>query len=33
MLNQLPTAEKAALEVIKVTGAYDYWVAKAYILL
>ena len=33
MLNQLPTAEKAALEVIKVTGSYDYWVAKAYILL
>jgi tetratricopeptide (TPR) repeat protein len=33
MLNQLPTAEKAALEVIKVTGSYDYWVAKSYILL
>ena len=33
MLNQLPTAEKAALEVIKVTGSYDYCVAKAYILL
>lgn len=32
-LNQLPTAEKAALEVIKVTGSYDVWVAKAYILL
>jgi len=32
-LDQLPTAEKAALEVIKVTGSYDYWVAKAYILL
>jgi len=32
-LNQLPVAEKAALEVIKVTGSYDYWVAKAYILL
>jgi tetratricopeptide (TPR) repeat protein len=32
-LNQLPTAEKAALEVIKVTGSYDLWVAKAYILL
>jgi tetratricopeptide (TPR) repeat protein len=32
-LNQLSTAEKAALDVIKVTGAYDYWVAKAYILL
>ena len=26
-------AEKAGLEVIKVTGSYDYWVAKAYILL
>jgi len=33
ILNQLPVAEKAALEVIKVTGSYDYWVAKAYILL
>ncbi len=32
-LNQLKIAEKAALEVIKVTGSYDYWVAKAYILL
>ena len=32
-LNQLKTAEKAALDVIKVTGSYDYWVAKAYILL
>jgi tetratricopeptide (TPR) repeat protein len=32
-LNQLSTAEKAALDVIKVTGSYDYWVAKAYILL
>lgn len=32
-LNQLPTAEKSAMEVIKVTGSYDYWVAKAYILL
>lgn len=31
-LNELKTAEKAALEVIKVAGA-DYWVAKAYILL
>lgn len=30
---QLSTAEKAALEVIKVTSSYDYWVAKAYILL
>ena len=28
-----PNAEKAGLEVIKVTGSYDYWVAKAYILL
>ena len=33
ILNQLPAAEKAGLEVIKVTGSYDYWVAKAYILL
>ncbi len=32
-LNELPTAEKAALDVIKVTGSYDLWVAKAYILL
>jgi tetratricopeptide (TPR) repeat protein len=32
-LNQLSTAEKAALDVIKVTGSYDFWVAKAYILL
>jgi len=32
-LNQLSTAEKAALDVIKTTGSYDYWVAKAYILL
>ncbi|MBA2562727.1 MAG: tetratricopeptide repeat protein [Chitinophagaceae bacterium] len=32
-LNNLTAAEKAALEVIKVTGSYDYWVAKAYILL
>jgi TolA-binding protein len=32
-LDQLPTAEKAALDVIKVTGSYDLWVAKAYILL
>jgi hypothetical protein len=29
----LSNAEKAGLEVIKVTGSYDYWVAKAYILL
>lgn len=32
-LNNLTAAEKAGLEVIKVTGSYDYWVAKAYILL
>lgn len=32
-LNELSNAEKAGLEVIKVTGSYDYWVAKAYILL
>jgi tetratricopeptide (TPR) repeat protein len=32
-LNQLPTAEKAAMQVIKVTGSYDYWVTKSYILL
>ena len=31
-LNQLSTAEKSALEVIKVAGV-DYWVAKSYILL
>jgi TolA-binding protein len=31
-LNQLSTAEKSALEVIKVAGV-DYWIAKAYILL
>ena len=31
-LNQLPTAEKSALDVIKVAGV-DYWVAKSYILL
>jgi tetratricopeptide (TPR) repeat protein len=31
--NNLAAAEKAAMEVIKVTGSYDYWVAKAYILL
>lgn len=31
--NNLPAAEKAAMEVIKVTGSYDFWVAKAYILL
>jgi tetratricopeptide (TPR) repeat protein len=32
-LNNLSAAEKAGLEVIKVTSSYDYWVAKAYILL
>lgn len=32
-LNQLPQAEKAGMEVVKVTSGYDYWVAKAYILL
>ena len=32
-LNQLSSAEKAGLEVIKVTGSYDFWVAKAYLLL
>ncbi len=32
-LNDLANAEKAGMEVIKVTGSYDYWVAKAYILL
>ncbi|MEO9020886.1 MAG: tetratricopeptide repeat protein [Ginsengibacter sp.] len=32
-LNQLKPAEKSAMEVIKVTGSFDYWVAKAYILL
>ncbi len=31
--NNLAASEKAAMEVIKVTGSYDYWVAKAYILL
>jgi tetratricopeptide (TPR) repeat protein len=31
--NNLTAAEKAGLEVIKVTGSQDYWVAKAYILL
>jgi tetratricopeptide (TPR) repeat protein len=32
-LNNLAAAEKAGMEVIKITGSYDYWVAKAYILL
>ncbi|MDQ6758064.1 MAG: tetratricopeptide repeat protein [Bacteroidota bacterium] len=31
--NNLAIAEKSAMEVIKITGSYDYWVAKAYILL
>ena len=33
MLSNLPAAEKAGMDVIKITGSYDYWVAKAYILL
>ena len=32
-LSNLSPAEKAALEVIKVTGSYDLWVTKSYILL
>ncbi|MEO8765214.1 MAG: tetratricopeptide repeat protein [Ginsengibacter sp.] len=32
-LNDLSNAEKAGLDVIKITGSYDFWVAKAYILL
>ncbi len=32
-MNELATAEKAGMEVIKVTASYDYWVGKAYILL
>ncbi|HUZ61545.1 MAG TPA: tetratricopeptide repeat protein [Hanamia sp.] len=32
-LNQLSASEKSAMQVIKVTASYDYWVAKAYILL
>ncbi len=32
-LNDLSAGEKAGMEVIKVTASYDYWVAKAYILL
>ncbi|MEO6290216.1 MAG: tetratricopeptide repeat protein, partial [Ginsengibacter sp.] len=32
-LNDLTNAEKSGMEVIKVTNSYDYWVAKAYILL
>jgi TolA-binding protein len=31
--NNLSAAEKAGMEVIRVTASYDYWVAKAYILL
>jgi tetratricopeptide (TPR) repeat protein len=33
MLNNVSAAEKAAMDVIKVTSSHDYWVAKAYILL
>lgn len=32
-LNNLATAEKAAMAVIKETGSYDLWVTKSYILL
>ncbi|HET9057025.1 MAG TPA: tetratricopeptide repeat protein [Chitinophagaceae bacterium] len=32
-LNSLSNSEKAAFEVIKKSGSYDYWVTKAYILL
>lgn len=32
-LKDFSTAEKAGMDVIKITGSYDYWVAKAYILL
>ena len=31
--NKLPEAEKAAFEVIKKSGAYEYWVTKSYVLL
>ncbi len=31
--NQLPDAEKAAFEVIKQYGSYDYWVTSSYILI
>ncbi len=31
--NQLPEAEKAAFEVIKQYGSYDYWVTSSYILI
>jgi TolA-binding protein len=32
-LRKLPEAEKAAFETIKISGSYDYWVTKSYILL
>ena len=32
-MNNLATAEKSALAVIKETGSYDTWVTKSYILL
>ena len=32
-INNFSAAEKAALEVMKITGSYDLWVTKAYILL
>lgn len=32
-LNNFSASEKAAMEVTKVTGSYDYWVTKAYILM
>jgi TolA-binding protein len=32
-LNKLSEAEKAAFETIKISGSYDYWVTKSYILL
>ena len=31
--NKLPEAEKAAFEVIKKSGSYEYWVTKSYVLL
>jgi TolA-binding protein len=33
LVNKLSDAEKAAFEVIKKSGSYDWWVTKAYILL
>lgn len=30
---KLPEAEKAAFEVIKKSGSYEYWVTKSYVLL